>query len=250
MTSLNEIVDYCNEQLSVKKFNDYCPNGLQVEGRGTVQKLVCGVTASQSLIDAAITHQADALLVHHGFFWRGESAVIKGMKRKRIAALLAHDISLIAYHLPLDAHPEWGNNACLGRVLGLQDAVATAEADGLVWRGQLANSLSPSDLQKHVGACLQREVLHLPGGPERIKHVGWCSGAAQGYIEAAAALGLDAFISGEVSEQTTHQAAELGIHYFAAGHHASERYGVQALGEHLAEQFALNYEMIDVDNPV
>lgn len=253
MARLGEIVAYCNALLKVDDFRDYCPNGLQLEGKAEVKKIVAGVTASQALLDAAIEQGADAVLVHHGYFWKGEEATIVGIKKNRIRRLLEQDVSLLAYHLPLDAHEEYGNNIELARKLGISvdDVVRQGAASGLLWYGQLATELEAEQLAQHIETTLQRRPLHLPSASQRpIRHIGWCSGGAQGYIEEAAKLGLDAFISGEVSEQTFHLARELDIHYFAAGHHATERYGVQALGAHLAQRFDLDYIYIDVDNPV
>ncbi len=247
--SLSAIATHCDEFLETARFNDYCPNGLQVEASDSVSLLVTGVTASQALIDAAAELGADALLVHHGFFWKGESPCITGMKGRRIAVLLRRHLSLLAYHLPLDAHGQVGNNAQLGRVLGIQGGAAVEEG-GLLWRGDLAADLTLSAFAADLTRSLGREPLVLPGGDRPVRRLAWCSGAAQGQIEQAAALGVDAFISGEVSEQTTHQARELGVHYLAAGHHATERYGVQALGEHLAARFGIEHRFLDMDNPV
>lgn len=249
MQQLDVIVDYCNTLLRVNEFSDYCPNGLQIEGRAEVRKVISGVTACQALIDRAIEQQADAILVHHGYFWKNESPVITGIKRQRISALLENGISLLAYHLPLDAHDTLGNNVTLATKLDLQ--VDGVNSDGLLWHGQLAQPMSAAAFAQHIAQGLGREPLHLPAGSGReIKRLGWCTGGAQHYIEQAAAQGLDAYISGEVSEQTFHLAEELDIHYFAAGHHATESFGVQALANHLAEKFDLHCEFIDVPNPV
>lgn len=246
MTPLHELVAWCDRQLDAASFDDYCPNGLQVEAGEGVSTLVTGVTASQALIDAAADAGADALLVHHGYFWKGEPLPLAGMKGRRVRSLYRHGISLIAYHLPLDAHGEWGNNRQLGDRLGL--AGSPLAESSLVWAADTDETPDELGLRLHDG--LARAPLHLAGGPARIRRVAWCTGAAQGYIERAAAAGCDAFISGEVSEQTAHQAAELGLHYFAAGHHATERYGVQALGEALAAQFGVTHRFIDIPNPV
>ena len=253
MAQLRQIVNYCNELLQVQDFTDYCPNGLQVEGAAEVNRIICGVTACQQLIDAAIEHKADALLVHHGYFWKGEAAAITGIKKNRISRLLQHDISLLAYHLPLDAHETYGNNVELGRQLGINVAgsISQGPARGLLWHGVLPEPMSPARLSQHIHARLDRQPLHLPAASKQeIRTIGWCTGGAQGYIEQAADLGLDAYISGEVSEQTFHLAHERDIHYFAAGHHATESYGVQALGAHLADHFQLNWEFVDISNPV
>lgn len=251
MVPLNELVHYTNGLLNSAAFQDYCPNGLQVEGRAQVRKLVSGVTASQALVEAAVAAGADALLVHHGYFWKGEDACVTGMKRRRLAGLLAADISLLAYHLPLDAHAELGNNAQLGAVLGLTPEGWFGDGRGpaIACHAALAEAVSATAFAARIAAALGRAPQFIAGGAHAIRRIGWCSGAAQGYIEAAAALGLDAFISGEISEPTVHVARECGIHYFAAGHHATERYGVRALGAHLAQRFDLDCCFLDIENP-
>jgi len=252
MVTLKALVDYTNKLLSIESFSDYCPNGLQVEGRPDITRLVTGVTASQALVDAAIEAGADALLVHHGYFWKGEDACITGMKRKRLQRLLASGTSLLAYHLPLDAHAELGNNAQLALKLEIESQGYFGDDGGLqlAQQGSLPESMTAGMLGELIRARLGRAPLHISGGTGDIRRVGWCTGAAQSYLEAAANQGLDAFISGEISEQTVHIARECGIHYFAAGHHATERYGVQALGEFLAGQFSLSHQFVDIDNPV
>ncbi|MCG8516491.1 MAG: Nif3-like dinuclear metal center hexameric protein [Pseudomonadales bacterium] len=233
--------------LTPETFQDYCPNGLQVEGSAQVHRIVSGVTASQALLDAAVADGADLVLVHHGYFWKGEPQAVTGMKRARLKTLLAHDINLVAYHLPLDDHPEYGNNRQLAEVLGIGNP---RPLDGLVWQGELAVPMTPEALAAHLSQALGRQPLHVGMGAERIRRVGWCSGAAQGYIAKALDAGLDAFISGEISEPTTHTARECGIHYYAAGHHATERYGVKALGQALADKFGIEHRFVDCDNPV
>lgn len=252
MVALKELVDYTNKLLDVTSFADYCPNGLQVEGRAQVQRLVSGVTASLALLEAAAETGADALLVHHGWFWKGESPCVTGMLRRRLKVLLDTGISLLAYHLPLDAHAELGNNTQLARVLGLEAAGRFGDAGGLqlAQYGVLARPLDAAGFCEYLESSLGRSPWHIAGSAPQIERVGWCTGAAQSYIMAAAALGLDAFVSGEISEQTVHVARETGIHYFAAGHHATERFGACALGEHLAGQFGLTHRFIDIDNPV
>jgi len=252
MATLREIVDYTDTLLAAATFSDYCPNGLQVEGRTEVRKLVSGVTASLELIEAAVEQRADALLVHHGYFWKGEDARITGMKRRRLQRLLDADISLLAYHLPLDAHPELGNNAQLARVLGFKGEGSFGSAGGMALgqHGILPVPLSGDALAEHIRIRLGRAPQHIPGAAPAIQRVGWCTGAAQSYIEAAVAEGLDAFISGEISEQTVHVVRECGIHYFAAGHHATERFGASAVGDHLARHFDLEHRFIDIENPV
>lgn len=249
MVSISDLLAYTNALLNAQAYKDYAPNGLQVQGRPDVRRIVTGVTACRALIEAAIDAGADALLVHHGYFWRGEDPCITGIKRERVRRLLAADVSLIAYHLPLDAHPELGNNARLGALLGLVTE-GPLNDEGIGTFGSLPEALSATQFCERITRALGRTPLHLPGGPETIRRVGWCTGAAQDYIDQAVGLGLDAFVSGEVSERTTHTAREAGIHYFAAGHHATERYGIQALGAHLAERFDLEHRFIDVDNPV
>jgi dinuclear metal center YbgI/SA1388 family protein len=251
-TTLGELLAYCDRELQASTFSDYCPNGLQVEGRAAVGRLACAVTANQSVLDAAVARGADALLVHHGYFWRGEPAPLTGMKRRRIATLLAADLSLIAYHLPLDAHPRLGNNAKLGRLLQIEavQALDPADAQAVGNLGCWPEPLRLGDLLARIEAVTGRRPL-LIGDPERsARRVAWCTGAAQGYIDRAAAAGAEVFISGEISEPTVHAAREQGIAYIAAGHHATERYGVQALARELAERFELDWEFIDCDNPV
>lgn len=248
MVALKTLVQTANELLDVGRFKDYAPNGLQLEGKPEVQRIVSGVTASQALIDAAISANADVLLVHHGWFWRGEDQRIVGMKRCRIKALLDNDISLLAYHLPLDAHPELGNNAQLAKRLGfIRDGAMNAEGVGDY--GHPEQALSVGELSLRMQQQLQRTPTVVSAGDHPIKTIAWCTGGAQSYIQQAIALGVDAFVSGEISEQTTHEARENGIHYFAAGHHATERYGAPALGEYLAQQFGIEHQFIDIDNP-
>lgn len=245
-----ELVTYLDQELGAGRFRDYCPNGLQVAGTRPVGKLVAGVTASRALIEAAIAQDADALLVHHGYFWKGEDPCLVGVKRERLALLLAHGLSLIAYHLPLDAHPVWGNNAGLARALGWSVDGAFGGDPPLALHGRPAAPLAPAELAGALAGALDREPGWISGGGHPVRTLGWCTGAAQDWIEEAAALGLDAFVSGEISERTVHLAREAGIHYFAAGHHATERFGVRALAAHLAERFGLDWEYVELDNPV
>jgi dinuclear metal center YbgI/SA1388 family protein len=252
LVGLTELVDYCDRLLDSSSFEDYCPNGLQVEGRTEVSKIVSGVTASQALIDAALQQRADLILVHHGFFWKGEDPCITGMKRRRISALLANEISLLAYHLPLDAHPRLGNNAQLARRLGLVEQGRFGDGRGpdLACYGRLQEPLSSAELSERIQRALGRKPQCITGRAGPLQAIGWCTGAAQSYLEGAARRGLDAFISGEISEPSVHIAREYGIDYFAAGHHATERYGVQALGAHLSKEFAIKHIFIDIDSPV
>jgi len=246
MIELQQLLAYCDRRLEPARFADYCPNGLQLEASGQVRRLVTGVTASLALIEAAAAAGADTLLVHHGYFWKGEDQPLVGVKGRRVRALYAHGINLIAFHLPLDAHLELGNNSRLGARLDF--AGAPCDEEGLLWLADLPEPLSGRAMAARIQGALQRTPLHIDLD-RPIERVGWCTGGAQGYIEQAAAAGCDAFISGEISEQTTHLARELGLHYFAAGHHATERYGVQALGDDLASAFDIEHRYIEVDNP-
>ncbi|WP_394202070.1 Nif3-like dinuclear metal center hexameric protein [Shewanella waksmanii] len=246
-----ELTSYLNDYLQVGLYKDYAPNGLQVEGACEIKTIVTGVTACQALIEKAAELNADALLVHHGFFWKGEPEVLTGMKYRRIKALIDNNINLLGYHLPVDGHPEIGNNAQLGRKLGLTNAEAIeGVAQGLVWQGELAEAESPQAFAGRIHHALGRDPVYFGAEVEQIKRVAWCTGGAQDYIDIAVQAGVDAFISGEMSERTFHSAVEQGIHYFSAGHHATERYGIKALGEHLAEKFGVNHQFIDIDNPV
>ena len=245
----DELRDYLDRLLDPTRLKDYCPNGLQVEGGEEVRQVVCGVTASQFLLDAAVTRQADAILVHHGYFWRGEDGRITGTRRRRLATLLAHGISLYAYHLPLDIHPELGNNAQFGRLMGWRGSAAFGDP-GLGWLATLPQVETATQIARSLAARLGREPL-LVGDPERsVTRVAWCTGAAQGFLEQAIAAGADLYVSGEIAEQTVHLARESGVAYLAAGHHATERYGPMALARHLQENCGLTTEFIDEDNPV
>lgn len=249
-TTLAELTACADRLLQPELFQDYCPNGLQVEGRGSVRRLVTGVTASLALLEAAVAADADAILVHHGYFWKGEAPAIVGMKRRRLALLLRHDISLLSYHLPLDAHPEYGNNARLAAQLGI--AITGGLQPGPRPIGNVGRLAEPQSLEAfaaHVEHRLGREPLVVAGSDRPIASVAWCTGGAQSYIEQAAALGVDAFLTGEVSEQTVHIARECGLHFIAAGHHATERYGAPAVGEYLAAQLGIEHRFIDIDNP-
>ncbi|KGE03235.1 Nif3-like dinuclear metal center hexameric protein [Pseudohaliea rubra] len=250
--ALVDLVAAMDELLEPGRFRDYCPNGLQVGGRATVARLACAVTANQSVLDDALAWGADALLVHHGYFWRGEDPRVVGMKQRRLATLLGSGLSLIAYHLPLDAHPAVGNNAELGRRLAMVDVepLHRDPADGVGAIGNLPEPLTAASLAERLTALTGREPLHIGDGAALLRRVAWCTGAAQGYIDAAVAAGADAYITGEVSEPTVHSAREQGIQFFAAGHHATERYGVQALGEVMAGRFGLELTFLDCDNPV
>ena len=237
--------------LQPERFRDYGPNGLQVEGAATVRKIVSGVTASRALIEAAIAARADTIFVHHGLFWRGQDGRVTGWLKQRLALLLAHDINLIAYHLPLDAHPEWGNNAQLGLQLGLKAQSRFGEQDlGFLGERVAADGFETAEnLAQLVEIKLNRSVALINGAQRAIKKIAWCSGGAQSYFEAAIAAGADAFITGEISEPQAHLARECGVAYLACGHHASERYGAPALAAHVAGQLGLAHEFIDIDNP-
>src|SRR4051812_47155082 len=251
MTDRQDLLQAFDSLLAPERFKDYGPNGLQVEGRASVRKIVSGVTASRALIEAAIARQADAIFVHHGLFWRGQDGRVTGWMKQRLALLLGHDVNLFAYHLPLDAHPELGNNAQLGVRLGLH-AVARFGDQDLGFLGGRSDGGSFADaeaLAAHVGAALGRAVTCVAGAPGPIRRVAWCTGGAQSYFEAAIAAGAQAFLTGEISEPQAHYARECGVTFLACGHHASERYGAPAVASHVARQFGLAHEFIDVDNP-
>ena len=246
-----ELERLLNEKLSTDRINDYAPNGLQVEGKAEIKKIITGVTASQALIDYAVAQQADAVLAHHGYFWKSENPCIRGMKGKRIKTLLVNDINLYGYHLPLDVHPELGNNAKLAQLLGIGDLqpLENSSTSIPVW-GTLKDPVTAEEFAQRIEQVLHRKpLIYTENGPHLIRKVGICTGGGQGYIDLAAAQGCDAFITGEVSEQTIHSAREQGIHFFAAGHHATERYGIKALGEWLATEYGLDVEFKDIDNP-
>ena len=246
---LKELENYTGQLLEVERFRDYCPNGVQVEGRGEIKRLVSGVSASLDFLKAAVAAGADALLVHHGWFWKNEDARITGIKRARLEWLLRHDVSLLAYHLPLDAHPQLGNNAQLAGKLGARIDGWFGEQN-LAAHGELSAPLNLADWVRQVGEALGRTPLVIGEASREIRRVAWCSGGAQGYFEEAVRLGVDAFLTGEISEQNTHMARETGVAFVAAGHHATERYGVQALGAHLAEHFGIEHRFFDIANPV
>lgn len=250
--SLAELSRELNSLLKPEQFKDYCPNGLQVEGSQTVSKLITGVTASQALIDAGIAVGADTILVHHGYFWQGEDQNIRGSKRKRIKSLLDNEINLFAYHLPLDVHAELGNNVQLAKRLGLviEGDLKKQNNYPLVLSGRLSVPMTGREFESLINQKLNRQPMTIAGEAESISTIAWCTGAAQNYIDVAIEAGVDAYLTGEVSEQTFHAAKESGLHFFSAGHHATERYGVQAVGEYLAGKFGVEHQFIDVDNPV
>ena len=247
-----------NTVLQPELFKDYGPNGLQVEGKARVRRIVSGVTASLALIEAAVAWQADAIFVHHGLFWRGQDGRVTGWMKQRLALLLGHDINLFAYHLPLDAHKELGNNAQLGRLLGLSphsgEAGRFGESGlGFIGRRLAGEAFATADsLANHVSALLGRQVVLIDrpvGQTAAIQNIAWCTGGAQGYFESAIEAGADAFITGEISEPQAHYAREMGVAYIACGHHASERYGAPAVAAHVAAQYGLLHQFIDIDNP-
>ena len=245
----DELRAYLDVLLETARFRDYCPNGLQVEGRAEVRRVVVGVSASQALVDAAVARKADALLVHHGWFWKSEDGRVVGHRRRRMAALLAADINLFAFHLPLDAHAELGNNAQLAARLGWRIDGRFAEQD-IGFLGTPARATTAGELAAALAAATGREPLLIGDPATPVARLGWCSGGAQGYFEQAIAAGAQAYVSGEISENTVHLARETGVAYLAAGHHATERYGVMALAEHLRAQCGLDCEYVEVDNPV
>lgn len=252
MIKRDELVAYLQKEFYQHADNDYCPNGLQIAGTENIEKIICGVSANQELIDAAIARQADAILVHHGFFWKGESPCLRGVKGKRIASLIKNDINCFAYHLPFDCHPELGNNILLGECLGLNDISSFtlgAYAD-LGYMGSCQQAVSVAEMQNLLEQKLGQQPLVIAAGEQQIRRVAWCTGAAQDALEEAAAMGVDAYITGEIAERTPALAKELGIHYFAAGHHATERFAVRAVAEHLQQHFSVQAEFIDIANPV
>ncbi len=253
--STRQLADWLESTLQTQRFKDYCPNGLQVEGRDTIRHIITGVTASQALLDAAVQQNADAILVHHGWFWKNENPVLRGAKRQRIATALQHNLNVFGFHLPLDAHAEWGNNAQLALRLGFEpdrnedgSPVNFGPSD-LMWRGR-CEPCSLQELGQRIAGALGREPLVL-GDPDReIRTVAWCTGGAQNMMEAAIDAGIDAYITGEASEQNFHLANESGTAFIAAGHHATERYGIKALGEAVAREFGVRVDFLDLDNPV
>jgi len=248
MIHRDELSTQLQALLEADRFRDYGPNGLQVEGRPEIHKLVSGVTASLALIEAAAEAEADAILVHHGLFWRGQDGRVTGWMKRRLQLLLAHEINLYAYHLPLDAHPEWGNNAQLGLKLKLTVDGRFGDQD-LGFLGVPAQPLTVAALTALLQYRLGRAPVVVEGDGRPIRRVAWCTGGAQGYFEAAIAAGADAFLTGEISEPQAHYARETGVAYFACGHHATERFGAAALGAAVAERFALDHQFIDIDNP-
>lgn len=247
-----QLIKHLDTLLQSARIRDYCPNGLQVQGSEQVRHIITGVTASQALIDIAIERGADTLLVHHGYFWKGEDERLLGIKKERLKALLVNDINLIAYHLPLDVHPVYGNNVQLADVLGLTVDGPIDENDpakpGNI--GRLPRPMSGKEFRDWIAHCLQREPLHIGEDEDMIETIAWCTGGAQGYLQTAIDAGVDAYLTGEINEPAVHLARETGTHFYSAGHHATERYGAKSLGEYLAQEFAIKVEFVDVDNPV
>ncbi|MFO7808705.1 Nif3-like dinuclear metal center hexameric protein [Guyparkeria sp.] len=246
---IRELLAYCEGLLEPETYRDYAPNGLQVEGRREIRRLITGVTACQDLLDAAVEAQADVVLVHHGYFWKNEPETITGMKRRRIATLLAHEINLIGYHLPLDGHDEIGNNAWLARSLGM-NVTGRFGHQQLAVSGRLEQPATGTELAARIADCLNREPLVVGPTDRPIRRIGLCTGGAQDMLSEAIDLELDAFISGEISERTTHMAREANVTYIAAGHHATETGGVRLLGERIAAEFGIEHRFIDIPNPV
>ena len=262
----HELCAWLDSTLNATSFSDYCPNGLQVEGSSTISHIVAGVTASQALIDVAARRGADALLVHHGWFWKGEDPRVRGARRTRLANLLAHDINLIAYHLPLDAHPQLGNNAQLARILGLtpfKKEIAFSEhkaplpqfaqttgPNGLVWLGEMPGALTLGEVAAKIEQALGRVPQVIGDGAMPAHRIAWCTGAAQSMLSDAIDAGAQIFITGEISEPTVHLAREANVGFVSAGHHATERYGVQALGQAIQIEFGIRVDFVDIDNPV
>jgi dinuclear metal center YbgI/SA1388 family protein len=244
-----ELNRYLDGLLEISRYQDYCPNGLQVEGRAAIRRVVSGVTASLDLIQAALAENADAILVHHGYFWKGDDPRLTGTRRARIALLIAHELNLFAYHLPLDAHAEFGNNVQLGARLGLSESGRFADQE-IGFRGSLPAPMRLDAFAAQVAHALGRVPLVIGDAAREVREIAWCTGGAQGYFEEAIGCGADAYLSGEISEQQVHLARETGVAFIAAGHHATEKYGVQALGEHLATRFGLEHKFIDIANPV
>lgn len=251
-----QLVDWLDQYLDSSRFKDYCPNGLQVEGAETVRHIVTGVTASQALLEAAVERGADTVLVHHGWFWKNEDERIRGMKKKRLAFTLKHDLNLIAYHLPLDAHPTVGNNSQLARVLGFKQDLddegkpISIGPGGLIQTGYLEKPITLENLSKDICQKLQRSPITVGNLQQVIQRVAWCTGGAQGFMAEAIEAGVDLYLSGEASEPTFHYAQESHTAYIGAGHHATERYGVKALGEKIASQFNLKVDFVDINNPI
>lgn len=245
-----ELTKFIASELDITRFRDYCPNGLQVEGKNQIGLIISGVTASIALLEAAIASGADAVIVHHGYFWRGEDARVVGQLKRRLHLLLEHDVNLFAYHLPLDLHAVIGNNAQLGKLLGFQVSSRFGDQE-IGWLGDIQSSVKTvGELARLIETKLGRAPMLVGDAQQPVRKVAWCTGAAQTLFADGIAVGADVYISGEISEQTVHLSRESGIPYLACGHHATERYGVQALGELVAQQFGIRHQFIDIPNPV
>ncbi|MDO4776409.1 MAG: Nif3-like dinuclear metal center hexameric protein [Cardiobacteriaceae bacterium] len=248
MISRQALADYLQDFLACGEYRDYTVNGVQVEGKPEIRRMVSAVSASQAAIAYAVEMQADALLVHHGYFWKGEDAAVVGMKKRRLAALLKHDVNLFAYHLPLDQHPALGNNALFAKLLPLA-RVWQSKAESLLWHGELAESMRLDGVRESLSAKLDFPCCHVGDGEKTVQRIAWCTGAAQDFLQLAAQEGAQVFCSGEYAERTYHEARENGCAYMVCGHHATERAGIRALGEHLAEKFSLSVNYFDEKNP-
>ncbi|NYT84399.1 Nif3-like dinuclear metal center hexameric protein [Pollutimonas harenae] len=254
--STQQLADWLETTLQAQRFKDYCPNGLQVEGKSSISHIITGVTATQALLETAVQKNADAILVHHGWFWKNENPVVRGTKRARLALALGHQLNVFAYHLPLDAHPTLGNNAQLGRVLGFEPELdadgkpVCCGPDNLIWLGRCRDGQTLETLGDHICNHLQRTPLLVGNLQQKIRRIAWCTGGAQGMMQAAVDAGVDAYLTGEASEPTYHLAQETGTAFIGAGHHATERYGVQALGQAIATEFGIKVEFVDIDNPI
>ncbi len=252
MAKLSDIIQWCDHTLKAQEFKDYAPNGLQIEGKAEINKILCAVTASQQAIDDAIAQGADLLLVHHGYFWKGEAYPITGMRGKRIKSLIQHDISLVGYHLPLDSHPTLGNNAAIADILELKniEALDPSERHPIGNIGYLKTPMSPESFKALLTQRLGFNTIHLAADKTSIQKIGFCTGGAQDFIHKAASQNCDAYLSGEVSERTFYEAQELNVHYYACGHHATERYGVQRLAQALSAEFGIESVYFELNNPI
>lgn len=254
--STRQLAEWLDTTLQPQRFRDYCPNGLQVEGKPVVQRIITGVTASQALLEAAVKRGADAVLVHHGWFWKNENPRISGPKRERLALALSHNLNVFGFHLPLDAHPVLGNNAQLARVLGFEPDLddegnpVLCGPDNLIWLGRCPGLTTLGELEERVNKALHRQPLIVGNTQQNVGRIAWCTGGAQGMMEAAIEAGANTYLTGEASEPTYHLAIETGTGFVGAGHHATERYGVQALGQAIADEFNIEVEFIDIDNPI
>lgn len=252
MVNRDQLAGYLNQILAISQYRDYCPNGLQIQGKDQIKRIISGVSISQALVAAAIAQKADAILVHHGCFWDKDTMVLQGFRYQRVQALISQQINLYAYHIPLDVHIEYGNNYQLAQRMGwvVEGDVLPAAQSGLLLYGTLQHAQSPSAFSQALATCLDRTPVHIAAKKKSIHRIAWCTGAGQDFLEQAAEHDIDAYVTGEISERHVHMAKELNVHFFAAGHHATERFGVQALGAHLADQFGIAHQYIEIDNPI